>query len=41
MFLEVNNLIKNFNKEQVVKNLGLTLDARHTLSILGTGVHLQ
>ncbi len=35
MFLEVNNITKSFKKEQVVKNLNLTLDANHTLSILG------
>jgi ABC-type sugar transport system ATPase subunit len=35
MFLEVTSLKKAFKKEQVVKGLDFTLDARKTLSILG------
>nr|WKN37997.1 ABC transporter ATP-binding protein [Tunicatimonas sp. TK19036] len=35
MFLEVNNIIKSFRQEQVVKDLTFSLDAHKTLSILG------
>jgi len=35
MFLEVQNIVKHFGKEQVVKDLTFSLDAKKTLSILG------
>ncbi len=35
MFLEVNNIIKSFGSEKVVKELNFTLAAHQTLSILG------
>ncbi len=35
MFLEIRNIVKSFEKEQVVKNLKLSLAQHKTLSILG------
>lgn len=35
MFLEVQNIVKSFGHEQVVKDLTFSLDAKKTLSILG------
>lgn len=35
MFLEVQNIVKSFGNEQVVKDLSFSLDANKTLSILG------
>ena len=35
MFLEIQNIVKNFGQERVVKNLSFSLDANKTLSILG------
>ncbi|WP_373516446.1 ABC transporter ATP-binding protein, partial [Pricia sp.] len=35
MFLEVQNIVKSFGREQVVKDLTFSLDAKKTLSILG------
>lgn len=35
MFLEVQNIVKSFGQEQVVKDLTFSLDAKKTLSILG------
>ncbi|HEA30465.1 MAG TPA: ABC transporter ATP-binding protein [Leeuwenhoekiella sp.] len=35
MFLEVQNIVKSFNNEHVVKELDFSLDAHKTLSILG------
>ncbi|MGB7393566.1 MAG: ABC transporter ATP-binding protein [Pricia sp.] len=35
MFLEVQNIVKSFGNEQVVKDLRFSLDANKTLSILG------
>lgn len=35
MFLEVQNIVKSFGREQVVKHLTFSLDAKKTLSILG------
>jgi ABC-type sugar transport system ATPase subunit len=35
MFLEVKNIKKSFDREEVVKNLDFSLDAHKTLSILG------
>ncbi|WP_417612197.1 ABC transporter ATP-binding protein [Owenweeksia hongkongensis] len=35
MFLEVQNIVKSFHAEQVVKDLNFSLDAHKTLSILG------
>lgn len=35
MFLEVQNIVKSFQKEQVVKDLNFSLDTHKTLSILG------
>jgi len=35
MFLEVEKVFKSFQKEKVVKDLNFSLDAEHTLSILG------
>ncbi len=35
MFLEVQNIVKSFQQEQVVKDLSFSLEAHKTLSILG------
>ncbi|HPN68517.1 MAG TPA: ATP-binding cassette domain-containing protein, partial [Saprospiraceae bacterium] len=35
MFLEVQHIVKSFQKEEVVKDLNFTLAAHQTLSILG------
>ncbi|MCC6724063.1 MAG: ATP-binding cassette domain-containing protein [Saprospiraceae bacterium] len=35
MFLKITNLSKTFGKEQVLQDLGFTLDAHRMLSILG------
>lgn len=35
MFLKVQNIVKSFGQEQVVKDLTFSLDAKKTLSILG------
>ena len=35
MFIEVQNIVKSFHREEVVKDLNFTLEAHKTLSILG------